>query len=583
LPTPHLPSCLPLRALATAAASGLALTAALLAASPVAADAPSPRPARVQEGHAEHAMVAAANPLAVATGLRVLKAGGSAIDAAVAVQAVLGLVEPQSSGLGGGAFMVYYDAKTHQTMAYDGREVAPSGANPSQFMGADGRTLPFGTAVLGGISSGVPGAIAMLDMAQKEHGRLPWKMLFAPARQLASDGFIVSPRLAGMIVGHQPENAAPDVQAYFTKPDGTPYRAGDRLVNAAYAATLDTIAEKRSAGLLTGPIAAHIVARLHAGPLPSTITLADLAAYRPRKTPAMCRPYRAYTVCTPQAPSGGPALQEALGLLQHTDIGKRNAGDAVAWFTFAQASRLAYADRDRYEGDPAFVPLPAGLLAPAYLSARAKLIGDQIGPVTFGRPAGAPLPGRDATKEPGGTSHFVIVDPAGNVVSMTTTVESIFGNGRMVDGFFLNNQLTDFSFDPSNGDGTPAANALAPGKRPRSSMSPTIVLGRDGRFAAAVGSPGGASIVAYVLKATVAMLDWGMSPQAAVSLPNLVAKGDHFGADPFAPEIMSALAARGLVLQTSRGEESGLHAVVKRPGGYEGGADPRREGLARGF
>ena len=554
----------------------LLVGAATLAAAPALAREP-------QSGSATHAMVVAANPHAVEAGLAVLRQGGSAVDAAVAVQAVLGLVEPQSSGLGGGAFLVFYDAKTHHVSAYDGRETAPTGASPRQFIGADGRPLPFGQAVVGGIASGVPGAVAMLELAQKEHGRLAWAKLFQPAHHLAAHGFVVSPRLAGLIASDAPQMHTPDARAYFSRPDGSLLQAGDLLVNKPYAATLTRIAQQGARGLLSGPVAEHIVARVNAAPLPSTMTMADLAAYRPRKTEAMCRPYRAHVICTPQAPSGGVAVQEALGLLQHTDIGARGPNDPVAWFEIAQASRLAYADRDRYEGDPAFVRWPKGLLAADYLAARAGLIGDHAGPVSYGLPADAPSTGVDATPEPGGTSHFVIVDAQGNAVSMTTTVENLFGSGRMVDGFFLNNQLTDFSFSPEASDGTPAANALRPGKRPRSSMSPAIILSPGGEFEAAVGSPGGSSIIAYVLKATVALLDWHMSPQEAVSLPNLVARGDSFTADPFAPAIMDALAARGLPLQTARGENSGLHAIVRRANGYEGGADPRREGIARGF
>lgn len=534
-------------------------------------------------GFAAHAMVAAANPLAVQTGLRILQQGGSAVDAAVAVQAVLGLVEPESSGLGGGSFMVFYDAKTRRTVAYDGREVAPKGASPRQFIGPDGKPLPFATAVVGGIASGVPGAIAMLELAQKEHGRLQWANLFGEARKLADEGFLVTPKLARSIISNAPQAKGEDAQAYFHKPDGTPYQAGEHIINKAYAATLDRIAAQGAKGLLTGPVAEHIVARLTSGSLPSTMTLADLAAYKPRKTEALCLPYRLHLVCTPQAPAGGVAVQEALGMLAHTDIAKRGPQDPVAWMQIAQASRLAYADRDRYEGDPAFVPFPQGLLAPDYIAQRAKLIADQILPVTYGIPKGAPKPGKDGTLEPGGTSHFVIVDSQGNVVSMTTTVESIFGNGRMVDGFFLNNQLTDFSFTPTEGDGAPAANAVAGGKRPRSSMAPAIVLSPKRTFELAVGSPGGSSIIAYDIKALVAMIDWKMKPQDAVSLPNLVARGDSFTADPFPTDMMVALAGKGLPLQTARGENSGLHAIVKRAKGYEGAADPRREGVARGF
>jgi len=559
---------------------------ALIAPPALAKPAPitiAPAQGDAKAGFAAHAMIAAANPLAVQTGLRILQQGGSAVDAAVAVQAVLGLVEPESSGLGGGSFLVFYDAKTRKVTAYDGREVAPKGASPRQFLGEDGKPLPFGTAVVGGIASGVPGAIAMLELAQKEHGRLPWSSLFGEARKLADEGFLVTPKLARAIVSAAPQAKGEDAQAYFHKADGTPYQAGEHIINKPYAATLDRIVAQGAKGILTGPVAEHIIARLHAGSLPSTMTLADLAAYKPKKTEALCLPYRVHLVCTPQAPAGGVAVQEALGLLSHTDIAKRGPNDPIAWLQIAQAQRLAYADRDRYEGDPAFVPFPKGLLAPDYLAERAQLIGDQILPVTYGTPKGAPKLGKDATLEPGGTSHLVIVDQAGNVVSMTTTVESIFGNGRMVDGFFLNNQLTDFSFSPTESDGAPAANAVAPGKRPRSSMAPAIVLSPKRSFELAVGSPGGSSIIAYDIKALVAMIDWKMKPQDAVTLPNLVARGDTFTADPFSTDIMVALAGKGLPLQTARGENSGLHAIVRRAKGYEGAADPRREGVARGF
>lgn len=529
-------------------------------------------------------MVATANPVATEAGLAVLKRGGSAVDAAVAIQTVLGLVEPQSSGLGGGGFMVYYDARTRTTTAYDGREVAPKGAMDRLFIGDDGKPLPFFDAVLGGISTGVPGAIAMLDQAHRDHGKLPWADLFDQAEKLADEGFIVSPRLAGMIVSKAPQASAPDAVRYFTKADGSRYVAGDRLQNPAYAQTLRRIASYGASGLLTGPVAQDILDRVHQGPRPSTMTLADLAAYRPTVKPALCKPFLKWVVCTPQAPSGGPGLQIALGILNHTDIAARNAGDEKAWFEFAQASRLAYADRDRYVGDPAFVDVPVkGLLAPEYLARRAALIGEKAGPVTFGHPEGAPDRGADNTLEPGGTSHFIVVDTKGNVVSMTTTVESIFGSGRMVDGFFLNNQLTDSSFSPTETDGTPAANAPRPGKRPRSSMAPAIVLNRDGTFHAAAGSPGGSAIQAYNLKVLVAMLGWGMTPQESAALPNLVARGQQFSADPFPATIMQGLSARDLPLSTSKGEESGIQAIIRKDGGYLGGADPRREGRAIGF
>jgi len=580
-------AALALIGLGTSLGAGL-MAGAGFAQSPIPQVPAAPGAPAHQAGHAAHAMVAAANPLAVAAGVAVLRRGGSAVDAAVAVQAVLGLVEPQSSGLGGGAFLLFYDAKTRRVTAYDGREVAPATASPRQFIGTDGQPLPFAQAVLGGIATGVPGAVAMLDLAQRQHGRLPWASLFGDAARLARRGFVVSPRLAGMIASDTPEARAPDALAYFTRPDGARYQAGDVLKNPAYAATLARIAARRAPALLTGPLAARIVARITQGPLPSSMTMADLAAYRPHVGPALCAPYHSHTICTPQAPSGGPAVQEALGLLAATDIATRGPNDAHAWEEFAEASRLAYADRDRYEGDPAFVHVPvAGLLAPAYLAARARLIGENAArQVTWGQPAGAPAPAADATPEPGGTSHVVIVDRAGNVVSMTTTVESIFGSGRMVGGFFLNNQLTDFSFAPQATDGTPAANALAGGKRPRSSMAPVIVLDAGGRFVAALGSPGGSSIIAYNLKGVVGVVDWHLAPQQVAALPNLVAHGPSFTADAFPAAITAGLAARGLPLDTARGENSGLQLIVRASGpagGYDGGADPRREGLARGF
>jgi gamma-glutamyltranspeptidase/glutathione hydrolase len=533
-------------------------------------------------------MVAAANPLAVEAGLRVLRDGGSAVDAAVAIQAVLGLVEPQSSGLGGGSFMVFYDAKTGKVTAYDGREKAPAGASPDLFMGPDGKPLPFIKALLSGRSSGVPGAVAMLSQAQKEHGKVAWNTLFKDAEKLADDGFVVSPRLAGMIVSRAPQASQPDAVKYFTKPDGTRYQAGDVLKNPAYAATVRKIAAEGPAALLDGPIAQAIVNRLHEGDLPSSITLADLKRYKPRSAPALCRPWKVYTVCVPNPQSSGLAVIQALRMLEHTDIGKRGPTDPVAWTQLAQAERVMYADRDRYVGDPSFVTVPVdGLLDPKYVAERAKLITDTAGAAPpFGRPKGAPKVGIDMTKEPGGTTHLVVVDPAGNVVSMTTTVESIFGNGRMVNGFFLNNQLTDFSFSPKEKDGAPAANAVAPGKRPRSSMAPIIVLDKKGKFLAAVGSPGGNAILSYNLKAMVGLFYWNLNVQEAVSLPNVVARGDTYSGDAewFGPDMLAALNARGVNIKVGQIEGSGLQGVIVRPGGIlEGGADPRREGVAKGL
>jgi gamma-glutamyltranspeptidase/glutathione hydrolase len=564
---------------------GLLSAAALGLAFGSPADAKPPPKARAAPAAGRdvypHGMVAAANPLAAEAGRKVLERGGSAVDAAVAIQAVLGLVEPQSSGLGGGAFLMVYDGKTHRLTAYNGREAAPAAANPNYFLQADGRPMPFFDAILSGKSTGPPGAIAMLGLAQAEHGRLPWKDLFGDAERLADNGFVVSPRLAAEAGFPAPQTNAPDIRAYFTKADGTKVKAGDILKNPAYARTLQTLAVSGPRALLEGPIAADVVARVDKDP-GGVLTLADLKAYRAKASEPLCRPYRIYVVCVPPSPSGGPALLEMLGLLARTDIDKRGPKDAKAWFELAQAERLAYADRDRYLGDPAFVNEPTqGLLSPAYLDARARLIGETAGPAPSpGDPPGAPSNGKDGTREAGGTSHFTVVDREGNVASMTTSVESIFGSGRMADGFVLNNQLTDFSFAPTDREGRPAANRVEAGKRPRSAMTPVIVL-KDGRFFASLGSPGGGAILAYNLKALVGVLDWRLGMQQAVALPNVIAQGDRYNAevDKLGPEVAAGLTERGMNFTAGRGENSGLHGVMARGGKLEGGADPRREGV----
>jgi gamma-glutamyltranspeptidase/glutathione hydrolase len=564
------------------------LTLGLAGAAPPAPVATATAPTSEKSAFAPHAMVAAANPMAVEAGLKVLRAGGSAVDAAVAVQATLGLVEPQSSGLGGGAFMVFYHAKTHKVTAYNGRETAPAGATPDMFLTPDGRLMDRGTAMTSGRSAGVPGAIAMLHLAQSQHGKLKWSELFGEPERLADQGFPAPGRMAASAASRAPQAQTPDAAAYFTKPDGTRIKQGDIVRNPAYAATLRKLAAEGPKALLEGAIAEQIVAKLHQGPIPGSMTLADLKGYKPKSGPALCRPYRIYIVCTPPAPSGGPSVLEALGILSHTDIAAHGPTDPQGWYLFAQASRMMYADRDRYLGDPDFVKVPTeGLLDPAYTAERARLIGPVAGPPPApGKPRGAPNFGPDHTREPGGTTHFTIVDAEGNVVSMTTTVESIFGDGRMVAGFFLNNQLTDFSFAPKQSDGTPAANAVAPGKRPRSAMSPTIILDRQGRFVAAVGSPGGPAIVAYDLKAVVGLVDWKLTLQQAIELPNMIAAGNFYATEPekYPPAVVAGLAAKGMKLSSGFGAEaSGLHGIEKVKGGLRGAADPRREGISKGY
>ena len=535
----------------------------------------------------QRAMIAAANPLAVESGLAVLRAGGSAADAAVAVQATLALVEPQSSSVSGGAFMTFYDARTHTVTAYDGRETAPAAATSGYFLKADGQSLSTVEIILSGRSAGVPGAIAMLSMAQKEHGRLPWRALFAGSERLATEGFVVSPRLGGFIAsGMVPEGKAPDVVAYFTNPDGSRMKTGDRLRNPAYAATLRKIAAEGPAAILTGSIAADIVRRLGEQPNPGLMTLADLAAYKPLKSAALCAPYRKWTVCEPNAPSGGPAILEGLGLLQRTDIATRGPMDPVGWLRLAEAERLMYADDLKYVADPAFVTVPVrGLIDAGYLDARAKLIGDRAGPPpAAGDPPGAPRPGADKTREPGGTTSFVIVDGRGNVVSMTTTVNYPFGDGRMVDGFFINNQLNDFSSVAVDASGAAVANAVGPGKRPRSSMGPAIVLDANRRFVMAVGSPGGLAIPSYILKTIVGALDWKLPMQDAIDLPNLISVGPNFVGETgkFSPGLLKGLADLGVTVKEGFGaEDSGIHGIIVRGDHLEGGADPRREGVVK--
>ena len=546
-----------------------------------------PDAARAQ---AQGQMVAAAHPMAAEAGLAMLRAGGSAIDAAIAAQAMLALVEPQSSGLGGGALMLHWDAATRRLVAWDGRETAPAAAPPTLFL-KDGQPMGFLEAVVGGRAVGVPGAIRMLEAAHRHAGKLPWAQLFAPAIAAAEDGFPVSPRLAAL-VGLEAERLRQDPQAraYFL-PGGRPVAEGARLRNPAFAATLRAIAEQGADALHRGPIAAEIAGAVRGHANPGLMTTDDLAGYAAVEREAVCGPYRGFTVCgMPPPSSGGVAVLQILGVLAHQDMVLDPRGPDAAHL-LAEAGRIAFADRNRYLGDADHVAVPVrGLLDPAYLLLRAQLLDRDraIAAPRAGNPpwqGGAPLASQPPQPEHG-TSHLSVVDAAGNAVALTTTIEDVFGARVMVRGFLLNNELTDFSFLPEV-DGRPVANRVGPAKRPRSSMSPTIVFGPDGQPVVVVGSSGGSRIIGHVAQSLVAMLDWGMNPQAAVSLPRIGALNAtvELEAGTAAAALAPVLEARGFPVEV-RTMTSGLHAirVLREAGGLrlQGGADPRRDGVALG-
>jgi gamma-glutamyltranspeptidase/glutathione hydrolase len=505
--------------------------------------------------YAKRHMVAAADPRAVAAGLEMLRAGGSAADATIAAQLVLGLVEPQSSGLGGGAFVLHWSEKEHRVRSYDAREAAPAAARPERFLDRHGNPEHFMAAVMSGRSVGVPGVPRLLEVLHREHGRLPWARLFEPAIRLAQKGFTKTRRLARML------EREPQMQPLF---------AGARIVNREYAHTLRALASQGADAFYRGAIAADIVRAVAAD-----LTLADLAAYRVIERAPVCGGYRGYRICGMGPPSSGASgVLQILGILERTAFERAAPGSAEAVHLFSEAARLAYADRARYVGDPDFSPVPvARLLAPQHLEARARLIGE--------RSMGYALPGTLDPETPG-TSHLSVVDGDGNAVAMTSSIEMGFGSRILVRGFLLNNQLTDFSFRPEF-LGRPAVNRVQGGKRPRSSMAPTLVFERDGRFKMALGSPGGLAIINFVARTLVATLDWGMDMQQAISAPNFGStNGPTFlerGTDYEA--LGDALAERGHVLNFAR-LTSGLHGIERVPGGWRGGADPRRAGLAAG-
>jgi gamma-glutamyltranspeptidase/glutathione hydrolase len=566
--------------------------------------------------HTGHFAVVTANPLATQEACEVLRDGGTAADALVTAQAVLGLVEPQASGIGGGGFLLYHDAQSGSLQAYDGREVAPAAASENylRWISDTDRTEPKPDARASGRSIGVPGILRLLQDVHAEHGKTGWRDLFNPAVMLADSGFDISPRLAAAIADAAPElRADQQAAAYFLNPDGTPKTAGTRLTNPAYSKTLGVIATDPES-FYTGDIARNIVAAAadpSGGRTPSLMTLEDLAGYTVKDREPLCTPYRGREICgMPPPSSGGIAVAATLGMLEHFPMADHKPTDmdlnggkptVMGVHLISEAERLAYADRDKYVADTDFVPLPGGtpdtLLNGNYLSERAALISEQrtmgtakageFGPPTTPAP---PIPEH-------GTSQISIVDAQGNAASLTTTVESAFGSYHMVDGFILNNQLTDFSAEPVGPDGTPVPNSVEPGKRPRSTMAPTLVFDKSGPnrgpLYAVTGSPGGAVIIQFVVKTVVGMVDWGMDPQQAVGMvdfgaanspktnvggehPNvdIADNGDH---DP----LVQGLRALGHQVDLAD-QSSGLSAIVRASPGLTGGADPRREGLVMG-
>jgi gamma-glutamyltranspeptidase / glutathione hydrolase len=531
-------------------------------------------------------MVAVAHPLAVDAGLGMLDKGGSAVDAAIAVQLVLNLVEPQASGIGGGAFMLHHDARKNATVAYDGRETAPAAATPTLFIGADGKPMRFADAVVGGRSVGVPGVVRMLEVAHARHGKLPWAALFRPAIALAEGGYPLTPRVHIHLASDKILPAQPATRALYYDANGVPKPVGTQLTNPAFAQTLRAIAKGGADAFYLGDIAADMVTAVNSHANAGSLSLADLRDYKPRTREPVCAPYRAKRVCTMPPPGGGVTLLQILQSLERFDLKATKPGSAEALHLFAEAGRLAYADRERYLGDDAFTPVPvAGLLDAGYNRQRSQFItlGKSMGTAEPGSPAGVRVAGATGDAlERAGTSHMAIVDRAGNAVSMTTTIESFFGSKLFVRGFFLNNQLTDFSMTPTQA-GRPVANSVYPGKRPRSAMSPTLVFNQDGKIQTAVGSPGGSLIINFVAKTLVAQIDWGMDIQAAISLANAgsrngpteIEQGSAYEA--LAPQLKAWGHDVRVIAMTS-----GLHGVSRAGRGWQGGADPRREGVARG-
>ncbi|WP_288095167.1 gamma-glutamyltransferase [Pseudomonas sp.] len=593
--------------LITAALALTACNAPSVSTLPVAPESASGYRTDLQTRHASRHMAAAANPLAAEAGREMLRRGGSAIDAAIAMQAVLTLVEPQSSGIGGGALIMLWDGKNVRT--YDGRETAPAGATERLFLQADGTPMPFTRAQIGGRSVGTPGVLRALELAHKKHGRLPWAQLFEPAIKLAEQGFAISPRLHQLIASDSSLRSSPDMVAYFLDTDGSPKAIGTHLKNPALAAVLQRIANEGPDALYQGAVAQEIVKKVQGHANPGSLSMNDLKGYTAKERAPLCTDYKRWQVCgMPPPSSGGIAVAQILGTLQALEARdkryalaplkpvKTNAPagiepDPQAVHLISEAERLAYADRAQYVADTDFVPVPVkGLVDPSYLASRAALIGERsMGTAEPGTPPGiqvAYAPDRSPLRI--STSQVVAVDDEGGAVSMTTTIESAFGSHLMVQGFLLNNEMTDFSFIPEE-HGQKVANRIEPGKRPRSSMAPTLIFDRQsGEFLATIGSPGGSQIIEYVAKSTLGLLDWNLDAQQAINLPNFGSRNGptELERGQFSPALIKALKAKGHEVNEID-MTSGTQAIVRTKDAQgktslTGGADPRREGEALG-
>ncbi|MFA0810430.1 gamma-glutamyltransferase [Microbulbifer epialgicus] len=558
---------------------------------PAIADEPQPEidtgRSAIKSATADTFMAVTANPHASQAAVQILSRGGTAVDAAIAAQMVLGLVEPQSSGIGGGAFMLSYDARLKKLHYYDGRETAPAEVDEDYFM-HDGQPRSFIQAVIGGYSVGVPGVVRMLEMAHKRDGKLPWKSLFQPAIQLAESGFEVSPRLHQLLLRLPKVSARPAIANYFFNSDGNPLPVGHKLKNPEYAQTLRKIASGGADAFYRGGIARAIVAAVQGDPEnPGLLSLEDMANYQAKQREPLCSAFLEYRVCGANAPSsGGTTVGGILGMLQQFPLDDMEAGDDLLTHLFIEASELAFADRNTYSADADFVSVPSkSLVSPGYLSSRAALIDpDSASVAQPGNPM-ADTNKRTMTQSPEmpNTSHLVVVDRYGNGVSMTTSIETGFGSRLLVKGFLLNNQLTDFSFTPKRASGQLVANRIQAGKRPRSSMSPTIVFNRDGSMRLLVGSPGGSRIIDYTARTILYHLGLDVPIADAIAAGNIGAIGKHVELEPglFSEDTVSRLRARGHQV-VERNLNSGIHAIALKNNKLYGGADPRREGSALG-